>query len=238
MDAYYEPGEWKGVKIGRGQLTVGRTAYAERCGISERQFRTCMERLKATNEITTKTTNKYTLVTICQYDLYQSNTFETTSTTTNEMANERPTNDQPTTTIKETKKLRNKKDTLSYSLSKELGLSVEQFIDMRKRIKKPLTQTALDLLLNKLNGMTNTEEGKIAIINESVMNSWQGIFPLKDIRITKGLEYERAAKEWVEKKDEPPKPTPWVESSERIEAMRYLKEQQEREREEYRNGKG
>lgn len=110
MDAYYEPGEWKGVKIGRGQLTVGRTAYAVRCGISERQFRTCMERLKATSEITTKTTNKYTLVTICQYDLYQSNTFETTSTTTNEMANERPTNDQPTTTIKEVKNKRTKED--------------------------------------------------------------------------------------------------------------------------------
>ena len=51
---------------------------------------------------------------------------------------------------------------------------------MRKNIKKPLTKQALNLIVSKLNKIANSESEKIEILNNSIMNCWQGIFELKN----------------------------------------------------------
>lgn len=55
------------------------------------------------------------------------------------------------------------------------------FEDMRKKLKKPLTERAKELLLNKLEKEAVTAEIAIAMIEQSIVNSWQGIFPVKQI---------------------------------------------------------
>lgn len=63
----------------------------------------------------------------------------------------------------------------------ELRESCEEFIKMRKLIKKPLTNMALKLALNKAYELAGGDPNKMkAIIDQSVLNSWQGIFPLKE----------------------------------------------------------
>lgn len=84
--ANYKDERWHGIVVKRGQLVAGRKALSELTGISERGVRTCLERLKETGEISIKTTNRYSLITICKYDLYQG-----------KIVDERPTNDQQTT---------------------------------------------------------------------------------------------------------------------------------------------
>jgi hypothetical protein len=42
-----------------------------------------------------------------------------------------------------------------------------------------MTDHAVDLLIKKLNGMTTDVSEQIEILNQSIMNGWQGIFPLK-----------------------------------------------------------
>jgi phage replication O-like protein O len=51
-----------------------------------------------------------------------------------------------------------------------------EFIEHREGIKKPLTELALKKTLNKLDGMEN----KIAVINESILRGWAGIFDIKE----------------------------------------------------------
>ena len=51
---------------------------------------------------------------------------------------------------------------------------------MRSFIKKPMTEYALKLMLKKLDEIGNTDDVKIAILNQSITNNWQGIFPLKN----------------------------------------------------------
>ena len=51
---------------------------------------------------------------------------------------------------------------------------------MRKAIKKPITTHGLELALKRLNELTDDTDKAVKIINQSVMNSWQGLFPLKD----------------------------------------------------------
>ncbi len=62
---------------------------------------------------------------------------------------------------------------------KELIKTIYEFIKMRKAIKKPLTTRGLELLVTKLYKMTTNIDEQITILNNSIMNNWQGIFPLK-----------------------------------------------------------
>lgn len=50
---------------------------------------------------------------------------------------------------------------------------------MRKTIKKPMTSKALELLFRNLEKLTNLEEEKIAILNQSIEHGWQTVYPLK-----------------------------------------------------------
>jgi len=72
MKANHKHGRWQGHDIGRGQLITGRHALSKETGISPKSVRTCLERLKSTNEVAIKTTNKFSIITICNYDRYQS----------------------------------------------------------------------------------------------------------------------------------------------------------------------
>ena len=63
--------------------------------------------------------------------------------------------------------------------SEELEITVRDFIDMRKTIKKPMTSKALELLIKNLEKLTNLEEEKIAILNQSIERGWQTVYPLK-----------------------------------------------------------
>lgn len=59
-----------------------------------------------------------------------------------------------------------------------------EFIKMRKLIKSPMTDRALTLMVNKLKTLDETPDGQIAILNQSIENSWKGIFPLRQERMT------------------------------------------------------
>lgn len=110
FDANYEQKNWKGVTIGRGQLVFGRAEYAKKCSISEQQMRTVISRLKSTGEITTQSTNRFTLVTISKYDYYNQTDETSTSQTTSQRTNKQPTSNQQSTTPKELKKERSKEE--------------------------------------------------------------------------------------------------------------------------------
>ena len=77
------------------------------------------------------------------------------------------------------KKEKKKKEPKAFSDDPELNLAILAFMEFRKSIKKPMTDHAVALLLNKLNGMTSYIPEQIEIINQSIVNGWQGVFPLK-----------------------------------------------------------
>ena len=54
-----------------------------------------------------------------------------------------------------------------------------EFIKMRKLSKKPPTDHALELLIKKLYKLSSNPETQIAIVEQSILNNWQGFFPLK-----------------------------------------------------------
>ena len=50
---------------------------------------------------------------------------------------------------------------------------------MRNKIKKPVTQRALKGILNKLDKIALNDYEKIEILENSIMNCWQGVFEIK-----------------------------------------------------------
>ena len=80
---------------------------------------------------------------------------------------------------KNTKK-ESKKERKNYSDDPYLNDAILSFIEFRKSMKKPMTDHAVKLLISKLNGMTDSVHEQIEILNQSIMNGWQGIFPLKE----------------------------------------------------------
>lgn len=90
--ANYEDKKWHGIVIKRGQLVTSLASLHEQTGLSVWQIRTCLARLRECEQITSKTTNKYTVITICNYEDYQEKPNEAPQ------ANPQTTHKQPTTT--------------------------------------------------------------------------------------------------------------------------------------------
>lgn len=68
--------KYRGVTLQRGELVTSMPTIMKDTKLSEQQTRTCIKRLKSTGEITCKSTNKFTIITICNYDRYQGENFE------------------------------------------------------------------------------------------------------------------------------------------------------------------
>jgi len=96
---------WQGVELKAGQLVTGRKSLSILLRKSERRIRTALTKLKTTNEVTIRSTNKYSVVTINNWKGYQSVDQQTVQRATNK----RPTRDQQETTINKIDNI-NKKD--------------------------------------------------------------------------------------------------------------------------------
>lgn len=103
LNANLEESRFKNHIIPKGSLVVGRKTLAETLGISEQNVRTALNHLKSTNEITIKSTNRFSIVTIVNWEKYQVNKKQSTNKVTNNLTNNQPTTNQQLTTEKEYK---------------------------------------------------------------------------------------------------------------------------------------
>jgi hypothetical protein len=67
-----------------------------------------------------------------------------------------------------------------FPLDEKLNESFKDYIEYRKSIRKPLKGKGITLAIKKLDSLTADNDIKIEIINQSIMNGWTGLFPLKD----------------------------------------------------------
>jgi biotin operon repressor len=149
-EANHEPKQWQGTTIERGQLVCGRIKLAQDTGLSERQIRTCIKHLKSTSEVSVKTTNKYSIITICNYNDYQNlnNKYvqQNDQPPVTQATSKRPANDQQATTTNNDNNDNNDKqptkreraspfnppsfsEVSEYSKSISFQLDAQQFID-------------------------------------------------------------------------------------------------------------
>ena len=118
LSASFKDSSFQGKKLEAGQVIIGRKSLAEKLGMSEQSIRTSLNRLKSTNEITIKPTNKYSIVTIVNWASYQLDDAEPTNKLTNELTNNQPTTNQQLTNkqphYKNVKKVKKEKNVNNY----------------------------------------------------------------------------------------------------------------------------
>ncbi len=84
---------------------------------------------------------------------------------------------------KKENKNKNKKENIYTDMPDELISTLKDFEDMRKRIKSPLSDRAKQMLLTKLDKLAGDDtEKKIAILEQSIFNSWKGVYDIDDRR--------------------------------------------------------
>ena len=90
-------------------------------------------------------------------------------------------NKEDNKSIKEEEKVKKEKSLDEVIESQPLSIQqpLREFVKMRKAIKKPITTHGLELAVKKLHELAKTESEAVAVIEQSVMNSWQGFFALK-----------------------------------------------------------
>lgn len=69
----YKEKKWRGTLIKRGQMLTGLHSLSEQTGLSVKKIRVALDKLKQTGEVAIKTTNKFSIITVCKYDSYQIN---------------------------------------------------------------------------------------------------------------------------------------------------------------------
>ena len=71
LTANYEDRKWKDITIQRGQLVASLSGLASSLNMSVKKIRVRLNRLADSGTIITEWTNKYSVITICNYDSYQ-----------------------------------------------------------------------------------------------------------------------------------------------------------------------
>lgn len=70
-----------------------------------------------------------------------------------------------------------------YPLDEKLDSAFADYVEMRKQIKKPMTKRAIELAQKELERLSKGDNDMaIAILEQSIRNSWLGLFPLKEER--------------------------------------------------------
>lgn len=207
LAAWWKDGKYKGNDIFRGSFPSSIAELSKETNLTENEIRTAIKHLKSTGEITSKSHSKYTVFTVKNYDAYQSNHNQNYIEITGEITStSQPVNEQLTsksqavnkqiTNIpikKEIKNIRSKeyKEDTNVSKKKEqavyfpdnekLNEKFCEFVDMRKKIKAPMTDNAIRLALSKLEKLSNGDTNiAIEILNQSIIGSYRGLFPLKN----------------------------------------------------------
>ena len=102
LKANHEPGVWRGTDINRGQLITSVDKLSEQLELTKQNVRTALKKLKKTKEITIKTTNKYSLISITKYEDYQDNQQTNNKQSNSQKTNEQQTNNKQTTNKQQT----------------------------------------------------------------------------------------------------------------------------------------
>ena len=174
-EAKHEDGKWRGIPELRGQLITGLHRLSEETGLSVQQLRTALKKLESTGDITSRATNKYRVITDCNYNTYHP--LEEEEQQAEQQATQQASNKQATTpkNYKNDKKVKNKTYRPDFVSQEDWS----DLLDHRKKHPKKPTNSdrALKILAGKIQktmaeGFTSTQ-----IVEKIIARNWQTIEP-------------------------------------------------------------
>ena len=176
LKANWKEGSWHGISYKPGQFITSIQSLADETGLSIQQVRTALSHMISTGEVTSYQQGRSRIITVNNWDSYQGS---------NKVSNKEVTRCQQDankmlTTDKEYKELKEEKEYI-YSADPKIEKAFADFVEMRNKIRKPMSDRAIELAIEKLTKLSGGDSDlAVQIINQSIMNSYQGLFPLKE----------------------------------------------------------
>lgn len=182
------------ILLEKGQLITTTKEIASKLNISESKVVRILKRFEIEKQIEKRTSTKNTVISILSWDLYQESEEQNDKRVKNErktsekpVTNERKTNGKPSYYIKEDKKeineeIKNERKEVAtyYPDDEKLNNTFSDFVEMRKKIKKPMTDRAIKMAINKLHNLSNGDNDlSVKILEQSILCCWQDLYPLK-----------------------------------------------------------
>lgn len=123
--------KWRGITIKRGEYLTGRKVLADELKLTEQEIRTSLKHLENTQEIVIQSTNRFSIISICKYEDYQ-----TTQPATQPTNPQQSTNNQPASNHKQEGEERKEEKEISSFMSAEefVGL-YHQLCPMLNKVK-------------------------------------------------------------------------------------------------------
>lgn len=169
---------WKGKqqKLKPGQLTCGAYQLGKWTGIPRGTVERILKTFENEEQIEVESSNQFSLITVKKWEEYQMDE----EVNEERVRNERGTGEERVRTPKELKELKNEKEK-GFFKKEKFKTTWADYEAMRKKLRKPMTDRAMELALSKLEKLSNGDvDIAIAILEQSILNSWQGIFPLRE----------------------------------------------------------
>lgn len=202
--ANHKPTKWRGITIERGTFVSSRAKLMDMTGLSERAFRTALDRLKESGTVSSKSTNKYTIYKVENYDSYQDDVRQSDQQETQQASqqtsskrhtNKKLKNEKNEEEVKEKKKKEKfepKRMIEDYTQDPSLREALLDFLDFRKSAKAAVsTKRQMQLLLKKLDELSRgNPQTKVKIVNQSIERGWKGFFELKEEKYGRTSTYQ------------------------------------------------
>lgn len=202
LTADYTPGERRGVTYDSGECVTSLYELATGCSLTIQQVRTALSNMKSTGEITERIVGKTRVITINNWSMYQAaNRMNNRKITENQQDGQQENNSKITgsgavyrvdpknidniynTNLLEERKKERRKEIKKYKYypnDELLDRAFSDYVAMRKQIKKPMSDRAIELSIKRLEKLSGGDnEIAVKILEQSIMNSWQGLFELK-----------------------------------------------------------
>lgn len=178
IKANWKDGKFKGIDIPRGSFVASIASIAQGTSLTQDEVRTAIKHLISSQTITKQSTNKYTVFSVLNYELYQ----DVSQADTKQI----PIYSQaiPNDRRKKEGKKGNKEKNTKKEFFPDNGIldqAFSDYVDMRKQIRAPMTDRAIEMAIKKLTVLSGGDpDVAVKIMEQSIMNSWKGLFPLND----------------------------------------------------------
>lgn len=185
LNANHLDKKWHGLEIKRGQFITSRSHLSQATGLTQQEVRTCLNRLKSTSTLTSTSTSKFTIITVCNFDSYQGD--DSGNQPALQPALQPASNQQATSKQPQLKNIKNEIRKEVNKLVVDLNFVepdfipfVEEWIEYRKDLGKPFKTTkGVKAFYNKLVDLSGGDTAVARkIVDNAVAAEHQSIYPI------------------------------------------------------------
>lgn len=184
IKANWKDGKYKGIDVPRGSLASCIPKLSQDTSLTPDEVRTAIKHLKSTNEISSKSYNKFTIFTINNYNLYQDSSEQITSCESVESKNNNTETENKSKNVKRSRS-KNTEDNIElfnrllpdYSISDVLADKVKEWILYKISKKEIYVERGMKSLLKVISkySHSNGDFAVMDLIDICISNNWKGI---------------------------------------------------------------